>query len=304
MCSIQATDLPDLRPLPSEKFVILDYGNGDVVKYTYDDLGRVTQESYYESGDEENPVRTVTYAYDSTGALATTSDSKTGRTTKCYYDTVGRISRQRASDSSIYHNLYYTYDDLGQVTKVKETFKPSGSTATETYLTSYAYDQGRITAIGNDSGTSANYSDDIYAFYTYDGFDRVTETAKNYGTATVLGETWTYNTLNQVTSLELEAAGLDRIYTYTYDGNGNITSVKLGDKTPTYVYDSQNQLIRENNQEEDKTWVWTYDGTTITYDAIGNPLSDGTWTYTWEQGRQLARMSNGDANRLPVISLV
>ena len=122
--------------------------------------------------------------------------------------------------------------------------------------------------------------------------------------------------------------------TYTYDGNGNITSVKLGDKTTTYVYDSQNQLIRENNQEADKTWVWTYDaagnitskkeyaystgvlgtatdtvtygydtawgdklisydGTTISYDAIGNPLSDGTWFYTWEQGRQLVTMSCG-----------
>ena len=315
----------------------LDYGNGDVVKYTYDDLGRVTQESYYESGDEENPVRTVTYTYDSTGALATTVDSKTGLSTKTYYDTVGRVDRQRNLASSYTHNLYYSYDALGQLAQVTETYRPTSSTVTETYLTSYAYEQGRVTAIGNDSGTSANYSDDIYAFYTYDGFDRVTETAKNYGTATVLGETWTYNTLNQVTSLELEASGLDRSYTYTYDGNGNITSVKLGDKTTTYVYDSQNQLIRENNQEANKTWVWaydaagnitskkeyaystgvlgtatdtvtygydtawgdkliSYDGTTISYDAIGNPLSDGTWNYVWEQGRQLARMYSSSTN--------
>ena len=34
-----------------------------------------------------------------------------------------------------------------------------------------------------------------------------------------------------------------------------------------------------------------YDGQTITYDAIGNPLNDGTWTYTWEKGRQLKQMS-------------
>ena len=27
--------------------------------------------------------------------------------------------------------------------------------------------------------------------------------------------------------------------------------------------------------------------------AIGNPTSDGTWTYTWEKGRQLKSMSNG-----------
>ena len=27
----------------------------------------------------------------------------------------------------------------------------------------------------------------------------------------------------------------------------------------------------------------------FTYDAIGNPLSDGTWAYTWEKGRQLKK---------------
>ena len=32
---------------------------------------------------------------------------------------------------------------------------------------------------------------------------------------------------------------------------------------------------------------------TVTSDAIGNMLSDGTWTYTWEHGRELASMSSG-----------
>ena len=35
---------------------------------------------------------------------------------------------------------------------------------------------------------------------------------------------------------------------------------------------------------------------TITYDAIGNPLSDGTWTYTWQNGRQLDRMQRVDTD--------
>ncbi len=46
----------------------------------------------------------------------------------------------------------------------------------------------------------------------------------------------------------------------------------------------------------DSAWgdlLTAYDGSAITYDAIGNPLSDGTWNYTWEHGRQLAGMSNG-----------
>ena len=33
------------------------------------------------------------------------------------------------------------------------------------------------------------------------------------------------------------------------------------------------------------------DGVGISYDAIGNPTDDGTWTYTWQHGRQLAQMS-------------
>ena len=107
--------------------------------------------------------------------------------------------------------------------------------------------------------------------------------------------------------------------------------------TTTYVYDSQGQLIRENNQAANRTWTYQYDnagnivykreyayttgdlgtpvsvsyreftapswgdlmtvynGTQITYDEIGNPLSDGRWTYQWQHGRQLAGMagSNG-----------
>ncbi len=37
----------------------------------------------------------------------------------------------------------------------------------------------------------------------------------------------------------------------------------------------------------------SYGGKTITYDAVGNPLSDGTWSYTWERGRRLKSMRNG-----------
>nr|WP_122013173.1 RHS repeat-associated core domain-containing protein [Maliibacterium massiliense] len=95
------------------------------------------------------------------------------------------------------------------------------------------------------------------------------------------------------------------------------------------------QLVREDNQEAGKTWVWTYDlggniksrveysyttgavsvenaldtvvyaygdanwpdkltgydGQAITRDAIGNPMSDGEWTYSWEGGRRLSGMS-------------
>ena len=45
----------------------------------------------------------------------------------------------------------------------------------------------------------------------------------------------------------------------------------------------------------DANWkdkLTAYNGVPITYDAIGNPLNDGTWTYEWQAGRQLKRMTN------------
>ena len=44
-----------------------------------------------------------------------------------------------------------------------------------------------------------------------------------------------------------------------------------------------------NSNWKDK--LTAYNGAAITYDAIGNPLTDGTWTYTWQNGRQLQQMS-------------
>ena len=125
-------------------------------------------------------------------------------------------------------------------------------------------------------------------------------------------------------------------------------------KSTSYTYDSANQLVREDNEKEGKTWTWTYDnggnitcrreyaytdaqslesaqilnetvykygkdgwgdlltrkiqtisngvvianatdenaGIQIETDTIGNTTDDGTWTYTWQHGRELASMSD------------
>ena len=311
----------------------LDYGNNDSVKYYYDDLDRIIQEDYYEDG-ASTATRTVTYTYDNQGALATVADSKTGRTTKYYYDTVGRITNQRETTGSINHILRYTYDDLGQTKQLTETYKNSSTGDTEITHTEYSYEYGRINTITNSNFTSDSSSDDISEQYTYDNFDRITEKTAKYGSNIILTEKLSYSSVSDyITKLDLGALG---IYWYSYDANGNIISVTKGGNTTTYVYDTANQLIRENNQAAGKTWVWTYDaagnitskkeyayttsatlgtvqntinytygdsswgdlltsynGKTITYDAIGNPESDGTWTYNWDQGRQLASMASG-----------
>ena len=46
----------------------------------------------------------------------------------------------------------------------------------------------------------------------------------------------------------------------------------------------------------DSTWgdlLTAYNGAARTYDDAGNLLTDGTWTYTWQNGRELAAMTDG-----------
>jgi RHS repeat-associated protein len=298
----------------------LAYGNGDSVKYTYDKQGRVTKQTY-EDGD------TVTYKYDNSGALASVTDSATGITTTYYYDYSDRLLRYAEKGSSYSHIVGYEYDEINNLTALVETIN-----GTE-HKTTYDYDDdNRVRSVANGSASEA---------YTYDAYSRVNKKVTKNGSTTVLTDTFTYRAPNstttsgQVATLKSAASGYNVTYTYTYDDNGNILSVSDGSKTTSYVYDSANQLTRENNQAAGKTWVWAYDdagnitsrkeyayttgtlgtvvdtitytygdsawgdlltaydGNTVTSDAIGNMLSDGTWTYTWEHGRELATMSNG-----------
>ena len=78
--------------------------------------------------------------------------------------------------------------------------------------------------------------------------------------------------------------------TYTYDARGNILSKQItgsSSATISYTYG-------------DSTWpdlLTAYNGQTITYDTIGNPLTYRGMTFTWQQGRQLASatLANGTA---------
>ena len=80
-------------------------------------------------------------------------------------------------------------------------------------------------------------------------------------------------------------------WVYSYDRGGNILSkdryayttgtVGMALETIPYTYGDSNW----------KDKLTSYNGQTITYDAIGNTLTDGTWTYTWGAGRQLRQMS-------------
>ena len=68
------------------------------------------------------------------------------------------------------------------------------------------------------------------------------------------------------------------VESYTYDGAGNLLTANKAGTSHSYTYGNSNW----------KDLLTAYDGTAITYDAIGNPLSYRGWTFTWQNGRELA----------------
>ena len=101
--------------------------------------------------------------------------------------------------------------------------------------------------------------------------------------------TYAYDSFDQLVRENNQAAG--KTWTYAYDDGGNIRS-----KTEyAYTTGSLGAAVRTIPYGyDDATWsdlLTSIGGQSLTADEIGNLLSDGTWTYTWQHGRQLAGMS-------------
>ena len=82
-------------------------------------------------------------------------------------------------------------------------------------------------------------------------------------------------------------------WTYEYDRGGNV----LQKKRYAYSTGSLGAVLQTISYTYgDANWkdkLTAHNGTAISYDAIGNPVNDGTWNYQWEQGRRLWQMYKG-----------
>ena len=138
-----------------------------------------------------------------------------------------------------------------------------------------------------DNGFTRNtYSYDSRGNLIYDG-----QTATGVAASSTPGLQYVYDDLNQLVRINDVAGG--KTYTYTYDNRGNLrqkneyalSTGELGTPTRTVDYgygnaDWQDQLT-------------SYNGSAITYDAIGNPTIwyNGT-QMTWQKGRQLTGINS------------
>ena len=99
----------------------------------------------------------------------------------------------------------------------------------------------------------------------------------------------TYDALGQLT--RVNDPHENATWVYNYDRGGNITSkvqYAYTTGTPEIALQTIPYIYGDTNWKDKLT---SYDDALLTYDAAGNLTNDGSWTYEWQAGHQLKRMS-------------
>ena len=305
------------------------YGNGAKISSRYDDFNRVTGVVYgeetapryeydYNAKGQVARVRdnllnrTTQSEYDLANRpvrVKTSEDAKHVYTGQVAYDNVyGNLSEftEKVGENRQEYGTKFGYDDenrptsltysasgkeIGQSTttidKLNRTTFSAVKLGSKTFTSEYHFAAG-----GYGTGSVTNLVSSITqpgcnCGYGYDDNG-------NIASATLNGKWtgYTYDALGQLIQVNDHSdtrSGADgTTWKYTYDLGGNIL------KKERFAYaDTTTPLETVTYEYGDANWrdkLTAVNGSTIRYDAIGNPLSDGTWTYTWQNGRQLQKM--------------
>ena len=307
----------------------VQYGNGGKVGYTYDDFDRVIGVGYdndeslrfnyeYDSKGRAAFVKdstdgsTIRTGYDQTDRPNET-EQRDGEGSLKYrtlieYDKKNRVKAFNEATADANFKTEYTYDADNRVTKVRYN-------SSDTSKVDYVYDKlNRITSRTVTNGTSAYATQYAYApgaavygenattplvssitqgegenamnfAYTYDNRGNITSETRNG-----LTTTYVYDALGQL--VRVNDPHENATWIYAYDRGGNILNKA---KYAYTIADELGEVVESIPYTYgDANWkdkLTAYNGVPITYDAIGNPLNDGTWTREWRGGRRLKRMS-------------
>ena len=312
------------------------YGNGAKVSSRYDDFNRVTGVVYgeetapryeydYNAKGQVARIRdnllnrTTQSEYDLANRPVRVKTAEAGQhvyTGQVAYDNVyGNLSEftEKVGENRQEFGTKFGYDDenrptsltysasgkeIGQSTttidKLNRTTFSAVKLGSKTFTSEYHFAAG-----GYGTGSVTNLVASITqpgcnCGYGYDDNG-------NIASATLNGKWtgYTYDALGQLVRVndrsDTRAGDNGSTWVYEYDCGGNI----LGKKLYPYANTSGEPLQTTRFTYDNANWkdqLTAVDGVTITYDAIGNPLNDGTWTYTWENGRQLARMQSANVD--------
>ena len=264
-----------------------DFKNNVITKFSKDGDGNDVIRNYsynYNNSDQSyyySYLSEYTKTYDSLyEKMKIDTDFFISKTTNFDYTTNGNIASVKWNAENDAYEFNYSYDDLGRV-KSNSAIKSSGGSNTSLFSTTFAY-----TDLPQNKSTNQVFAINHYA----KNYSRVIpyEYYKN-GLIKKSGDvTYEYDEAGQLTRVNDPAEGTT---VYVYNSRGNIEEVKtyaytvgeLGEvlSTRDYVYGSTTN----------KDLLTEYNGSPITYDEIGNPISYKDKQLLWQNGNQLKGVS-------------
>ena len=205
------------------------------------------------------------YGWDGTLSDAHWNGSSAGRLLTGITDAEGRT-------------VTYAYDNRDRTTKTTETVTDGNGGSHEASIT-YQYEKDRLSAIGHNG---------FFYTFTYDAYGKKTGTAA--GGNTILTETYqpangsvtsqayangdtvsyAYNAREELENISHNGT---KAFMYQYDAGGNRTEERIYPYTTGTLGEPETTISYGYGAEGWKDQLTEYDGQTITYDAIGNPLS-------------------------------
>ncbi|PMB05501.1 hypothetical protein CEN49_17975, partial [Fischerella thermalis CCMEE 5273] len=190
------------------------------VAYTYDAAGNLKTVTKKDAAG--NPLSTVTYGYDTSKRMTSVTDAN-------------------GIERSI------TYDGDNRVQSLAQPLTVDGEVKTATTSFQYNATHG-TTTVTNPKGTKT--------VYTHNEYGNVTQITKDPNGLNVT-ESFVYNDKNELISQKdanANANNSDATYRYTYDDNGNLTSVTNPlNETATTEYDENNNPVKETDPKGNTT---------------------------------------------------
>ena len=244
-----------IRSYESEDGVIVSQ-----TEQTYDSKGR--DESYSYDGDGLSYG--YEYGYNDKDRLGTTRQYYNGRNENSEVIAYGYFGRVRFR--------IYAGDYNGRISYSYQ---------------SYADDANRLTS----NMTSMRYTFNgilTFADYTYDNIGNIKSSKYTYDDKVYSEVAYVYDDHNRLIAENCTNSNIGitpYMSSYSYDSFGNITATERPNSAGVTV---KNTYSYENSSWRDL--LTAYNGHTITYDKIGNPLSyynGRSYTLRWEMGRQL-----------------
>ena len=260
--------------LAAQYLITADGREEKLFENTYDSCGKIARHKDLCSGV------TSTYQYDLIGRMVGT-DRSDGMKLRKVYDEKNRVKGYTYQKDRIGHEVEFLYGD------VEKQQKP-----------------------GLGYGIKINGAQKIA--YEYDALGRVIRTHNHFSDTNTSTQEYTYVSGKETgvtTNLVASVREGNRAESYTYDACGNVeTMVERSDdgseRKIRYYYDALNQLVREDNQKQNKTICYTYDvgGNMVSrkeYDYTDSSIITGTlwkidtFTYQINGWRDQLRFYNG-----------